>query len=316
MTGYRKKDVILCQIIIVSIPIIFILSVLVINSLFSRNEFENVAGVFSRCDQESSCLFSTRDHYSWDFLCCEDFKGWVATHATNVLVFYIFTGSFLTVVIPFVGEMLEYLIVLSFRNFLFLGTGEETDNETVMGILIGDVVIQGGTGLLIGLQLWYFLRFPSLIPNYFEVTKIKGHVWVFWKYLGLLVLHSGSFLATVYKVELKSDGTLPLNVGFLSATAFQLMLLWFVYPLYTNGHLDERYVWKGYSKKKRNVLFFVWGLITILIHVQNTGFIRYLPNEWYQAWVSQTFVVFVLFVLMFVKMIMIRKRKRKVSFIK
>lgn len=234
-----------------------------------------------RCNKEEICKpYTMRQHHSLDFLCCEDESGWVAAHVTNPLALYMYTGNLLFSAF----SVLFFELVEALGQLLHIKTG----NETVSGSLLGDV-FHGFLGILIGFLLRTILESPK---GLWPTLKAPWQLTV--KYLVLGKLHWVSYLLFMWNTE-------TCNYGLIVATILQFIWILVVLPIFTQlGDADEIWVWRGYPKDRRMLLFVSWIIIVLAIHFQATGF-HYLDNDWYQVWVSVAAILLVEYSFLFFK---------------
>lgn len=236
---------------------------------------EPAPGAAEHCNVTDACLpFKERGQLSFDFLCCED-SPWVAAHVTHPLGLYVFVGSFFPVgfaVLAF--EAFEITALVLFSSFLLFETNE-LEFETWAGSLLGDGVLQGGQGMLIGALLLYVFDMPSLVPR---DRRAPALLW--WKYAALCLLHSALF-AFAGRVQGEQ------RVGLVVTTLGLMLYIFFVLPVVTSSAADERFVWRRgtVSASRRRLFFGVWAAVVGVINVQLLV-PDYLPNGWYQSWAS------------------------------
>lgn len=290
---------------ILALSTIILLLTIGLGTCFFTEECRQTPGLLSRCDKTTQCIYSERDQSSWDFLCCEDGSGWVAFHTLHPLFIYMYSGSFFfTGFVFFFWEAIEESMLNIFGQYIGFTT-TEADNESKSGILLGDACLQGGYGLLIGLLIWFIFRQPPLLPDYFDSPRK-----MFWKYFLFCLFITLSFGSASITVDVGFGENRLLNLGFLLGVAFQLTLVLFVFKWFTSSKRDRKYHWGNYSTRKRNLFLKTWAVVIFLIAIQNTGYIQYLPNDYYQSWASTWVILLVLGTISLNKFF--RKEKKKV----
>ena len=266
-------------------------------------------GLLERCDPLQECLpYMSRFQYSLDFFCCETGSGWVAAHVLNPLGVSFFFGSFSTALaVAFWFEAFEIGTLTLFTSFIIFETSE-LELETWAGSVIGDALIQGSLGALLG----YMLRTAFRVPGPFEAWPMMSG-WLRFKYVLLWILYSASFIL------LSFVGDEGQNWGLFIAIGVQAVLLLVVFPFTTRSSLDQAVVWQTRTRKyvfqhhntpnyrvaervivrpvpesRRWSLFVTWFFINVALASQNTGLYNWAANEYYQTWTMIVLVIAVL----------------------
>lgn len=263
-------------------------------------------GLVERCDPLVDCLpYSKRFQYSLDFLCCETGAGWVAAHVANPLGVSFFFGSFAAgLAIAFWFEAIEITFLTAFTGFVIFET-RELDLETWAGSIIGDALIQGGIGAFLG----YLLRTAFNVPGPFESWPLMNS-WLRFKYAGLWILYSCSFILVQFVGE---NGE---HWGLFGAIGFHAVFLFVILPFSTRSRLDEAVVWQNRVRKYKYVrgpyrvaeklrvehvpesrrwsLYSAWFFINAALASQTTGLYYYLPSDYYQVWIAASLSILVL----------------------
>jgi len=266
-------------------------------------------GVTERCNVLESCLpYSDRLQYSLDFFCCETGSGWVAAHILNPMGVSVFFGSFATALaVAFWFEAFEIFTLAFFGNFIVFET-TELGLETWAGSILGDALIQGGLGALLG----YLLRTAFRVPGPFEAWSIMN-AWLRFKYIGLWLLYSLSFIVLSYVGE---NGE---HWGLFVALGIHALLLFGIFPFTTRSALDEAVVWqiriRDYKYKRtekrhyrvaerlrmehvpesrRWSLFGAWFAINAALASQTTGLYFWAPSDYYQVWTATAVAILLL----------------------
>ena len=105
-----------------------------------------------------------RKQASWDFLVCEGHSGWAAIHITSPLLFYlVFQRAWLVVALHALWECLEVLLLALFGDYILFATNVTTV-ETIASSLLGDVLISGTLGIVLGMLLVSLLGLAPLFP--------------------------------------------------------------------------------------------------------------------------------------------------------
>lgn len=264
-------------------------------------------GLLAPCDPLADCLpYGNRFQYSLDFLCCEQYSGWVAAHVTNPLGVSFFLDSFaLGLAVAFWFEAFEITVLTLFTSFIIFET-RELELETWAGSVLGDALIQGALGSLLGFLLRWAFDVTGPLRNW---RLMSG--WLRVKYIAFWVLYSASFILLTFV------GDNGVNYGLFAATGVQALLLLLVFPLGTQSAADEAIVWqqRDYRYKRvttrtgavvevldsvvtrrvprarRWALFVAWFLINATLAAQSTGLPLWFANTWYQVWLATGFII-------------------------
>jgi len=266
-------------------------------------------GTLERCDPFAECLpYSSRFQYSLDFLCCETGSGWVAAHVLNPLGVSFFFGSFATALaVAFWFEAFEIGVLTLFTSFIIFDT-RELELETWAGSVLGDALIQGGLGALLG----YLLRWAWDVPGPFEAWSLMGG-WLRAKYIGLWLLYAASFILLTFVGE---NGE---HWGMFGALGIQALLLFVVFPFSTRSRTDNAIVWQRRSYKYKTIktksglvrvtasaktrpvperdrwcVWTTWFLINAALCSQTTGLYYWAPSDYYQVWTAVAVAVLAL----------------------
>lgn len=236
-------------------------------------------GVFTRCDKHVSCFpYSDRDQASLDFLCCED-AGWVGAHVINPMAIALFFGWKAAIIFAFWFEVLEALLLIFFKNFIFTTTAE-TDLETLAGSVVGDAFINGSLGAAIG---YLICEYTGHVPPFQRWLNMVDN-WHRFKYVMLFLLFELCF-------ALLSLSNWAAPLVFVAVIAVGIDLFAIYVPL-TNYPADVKFVWRGErGVYARNLAFSMYVLIAIFIYLNNCG-IEYGANDWYQVWFACLIVIF------------------------
>lgn len=249
--------------------------------------------LLERCNVTASCDYCDRNHLSFDFLCCEDNSGWVSAHSIMPLIFYVY----------FQNAEWTALLAMGFESFEQLSfnlTGisvDKKDAETLFGSVVGDAFLQGGVGLWLGVLLTYCYDFPILVSTSVR-ANLLGRKGRRRRYILTWMLHASTILFLHF-----TDKTSSVLFGLYVNMGIQVLVFWILFPwvhrIY-GTETDDFLVWcenpresHTYPKSKRIEFFYLTGLIILLIQLSNSG-IKYLQNDWYQVWLTESIIITVL----------------------
>lgn len=225
--------------------------------------------------------YGAREQLGWDFLVCEVNKGWPAVHVTLPLVVYLFLGDLLAAwTLAGVGELLEISAVLLAGSFVLFST-EEVELETLAGSLVGDWLLNGTLGVLLGWALARVLRVPPLLPAWPHPERRRPNAW--WRaWAWSLLLLTGFVLSNLAVGWVTPPGCLSpdpaacQHVGLLLATALHLALLFAVYLT-----VRSPWVWHGYHRRRQALFLLLVAALEVWIHLQNA-------QPWVPLWLGPT----------------------------
>lgn len=241
---------------------------------------------------EETCLtYAAREQASWDFVICEANKGWPAAHITLPLMTYVFIQDFwMAWCLPGLFEAFEVATLVFFGDFIIFDT-LDVERETLAGALLGDWIINGTLGIIIGMLLVRAIQLPPFIPwkrlesisDSFSVTQphIVHGLMMKWRYWGmwfLFVLNNvliGWVLPADCLDHVPRDCT---NIGLILSTIGQAILLMMLHYL----HRDDPLIWfpspsssssppvtsPTYRARQQWPLVLLWFIIAT-IHLQN-----------------------------------------------
>jgi len=245
-----------------------------------------VGGV-TQCDISTECDWCSRNHLSFDFLCCETGK-WLGPHLTNPLLLYLMWNNVTwTVLLVLAFELFE-VVSLAIAGSSVPLFADERDFETIAAAFIGDVAIQGGLGLFIGWLLRSLFRVPTLVSSVERAVAydLRGRRAL---YIVLYVL-----VLTSYAVCGVTIGANAERIGLMLQLAFQLIFIWFVWPVALNNtESDRELIWRVdrstvYGGPKKTLFFGLWGITVIAAYVPHFAASANQPvwsiNEWYMQW--------------------------------
>lgn len=249
-----------------------------------------------RCDRTVSCNYCQRNALSFDFLCCEDNFGWVSAHSiVPMLITLYFQDIRWTLIAIIWFEPFEQIWFTVTSN----SPTPNQDIETLFGSEVGDALIQGGSGLWMGILLLYIFDLPLLVSTSYRVDKLAKEKygknprcgnsvrWKRYKYFLFVGIHIGAIYLTGWH---NTSGTL--TYGLYVNAGIQALLLFVLYPwvLYTGK--EDDLVWsfddnsKPYPVWKRHLFFYLVGAIILALEMSNGGW-HYMANDWFQVWTTQ-----------------------------
>lgn len=239
------------------------------------------------CDVDAVCGWCSRNQLSFDFLCCES-GTYIGPHMTNPMLFYLFWNSVpWTVILMFAFELTEVLLLTMLGSFELLFS-DQTDLETQSSSLIGDVLLQGGLGLLVGYLLRVIFVVPTLVSSAARANAFSpgcGRRVVY------VVLLYGPVLLSYALIGWTTDA--GFRIGLVLHTVVHVAFIWIVIPLVIGSRqpTDDNMVWRQldgtvFGGLRKTLFFAVWGFIVLLSH--SVHFARNQPsfaaNEWFQQW--------------------------------
>jgi len=252
-----------------------------------RAPADYLIGATSQCNVATDCNWCERNGLSMDFLCCETGM-WLGPHFTNPLLFYLVWNSVpYTVILVLSYEILEVLLLVVFGGMSFVFTND-TDFETLAAALIGDVLIQAGSALIVG----YCLRALFLVPTLVS-SKERARAY---DLRGRRVLYIVLYLALLSTYALV--GTLTpdddsVRGGLMLQTGIELVFIWLVFPVFLTADYDREMIWRRqdgtyFEGTRKTVFFLLWGLIVLTSHALHFASLNNQPifsfNEWYVQW--------------------------------
>jgi hypothetical protein len=184
-----------------------------------------------------------------------------------------------------------------FEQFSFNLTGisvDKKDAETLFGSVVGDALLQGGTGLWLGVLVTYCFDFPILVSTSAR-ANLLGRKGRRRRYILTWMIHATTILSLHFTNKTSSVlFGLYVNMG-IHAIVFWILFPW-VHQIY-GTETDDFLVWSShpkeprvYPRSKRIGFFYLVGLIILLIQLSNSG-IKYLQNDWYQVWLTEAIII-------------------------
>jgi len=264
-------------------------------------EFPDIA---VRCDKEAECGdYCARNQLSVDFLCCEDGTGWVAAHVLNPLLFYMFwQDAVWTALVVLLFEVMEIAFLTLAGGFVIFPT-TPTELETWAGSLLGDGLLQGGTGLLFGILITYTWSMPPLVSSVALARATPGGSARRARYIFFWAFQTAFFLALPW-----TNAEDTARYGLYLCSGVHVVLVAFLYPrlLLADWPVDGQMLWRG--ARNRTVPkggFYAWAVVIVALTLSTAGW-RYLANDWFQVWLTSA----VLLVVYSVQAVSVAARRR------
>jgi len=242
--------------------------------------------LFDTCNTTALCDWCERDHFSYDFLCCET-GAWIGPHLTNPLALYLFWNSLpWAALLVLAFELVEAFALTTFQRLDVLFP-EEQDFETMAGSLIGDVLLQGGLGIAIGYALRVIFVVPTLVSSPDRVDGVEKKSKAKWRRLGYVALYGLFLLTYLLPGQATSSG---FRWGLLLQMVISLLIL-ALFAVLVNDDLDKTLLWKrpdgSYWEGNRKLFFFfTWAFVIVAANVTHipSGQPLFSVNEWFQQW--------------------------------
>lgn len=235
-------------------------------------------------DDRSVCLDITqRQPYSFDFLACEGYNGWSATHVMAPFMVMLFFGNFsLAWVAAGLVEIAEAL-----RPSLF-GLGNMSKNpaaefETLAGSILGDWAMNDLLGILAAYTLLTLFELPSLFSGIYlcgRPSKLAGvsraRVWSahWWKQHVIFLVLIGVNILPAWVYPQGCNPTIPgdcINAGLMLSVGLQLLLIVLCGTWLMRTRSDDKYLWGrgAISRTKQRIFFSAWFLFILMVGLQN-----------------------------------------------
>lgn len=243
-----------------------------------------VPGGTTQCNPTLDCDFCSRNHLSFDFLCCES-GTWIGTHLTNPLLLYLVWNSVpYTIIFVFTFELFEVLTLTVARSFGLLFSSSE-DLETMAASLIGDVLLQGGMGLLLGYAIRIIWVVPTLVSSP-ERGEAYGLQW------RRYVAYMGTYLVLVSTYILPSwETSSGFRAGLLLHALLVSALIVLAYGVLWTTPRDDALLWRRldgtlWPRSHRYGFLATWVLTILLAELPHVIWPEpsFAINEWYQQW--------------------------------
>jgi hypothetical protein len=217
-----------------------------------------------------------------EFVCCEDGK-YVGTHlAIPMLVYLITNRPYVTFILVTLAEIVEYAILTSAGSFepFF---ARDRDFESLSGVLLGDVLVQGGLGLLIGMAL----RVIFLVPGSFApVASGSSTGERAWSVASLAVFYAQHLLLAV----IPPRGRFRVGNLVVMVLGSAIFFFWYQFGLPAMPGVQDPYVYPygaPIAKLRKLTFFFTSTCVYILSSAlqlyaaSDSGGLRF---EWYVQW--------------------------------
>jgi hypothetical protein len=260
--------------------------------------------------------YDARAQLSFDYLACEGYSGWPATHVMIPFAAMMFTGNF--VLAWWLAILIEPAEVLSLTlSGKGVAAGHADQLETIAGSQIGDV-FNDLLGVLCALVLLRIWRLPGLLAplHYQDVARQTavadsdpitqavareralrccGPYW--WKQYGIGVAFviAGVFPSLILPTDCDvfAQPYPCTNLGLIISVVYQLLLIVCMGAWWMRTATDNRYLWRahGVAHGTSIVLFIEWGLFVLMVGIQNAQpifplWLGTLYPEWAQVWVA------------------------------
>jgi hypothetical protein len=231
----------------------------------------------SRCNRTTSCDICTRDDYSFDWLCCEDYGGRPAAYfVTGALIQLYFKNPYFTTFTFVFYELLEKVYLQRYLDSVL-------DYETVMGSFIGDF-FQGLAGMQFVAALVFVFGLPPLIPSWRRAHR-NSEENMRWLMIGSAIIHI--MAVTFLLIE---SPAYSYNWGLIVHACVQVLFLWVINPflLYTARVNDL--IWSDsqgellIGSNRRLAFFFTLGAALVAVQFMGFGW-EFMANDWFQSWV-------------------------------
>jgi hypothetical protein len=262
------------------VPLLLYVAVIQILLRYPSNTPVPIPGLSERCDRATSCSPAQRTNYDATFLCCEDATYWPASHILAPMWFTIVLGS------PWLGllgvsanDAIEALVITITGSYGIFPS-DPANRETAAGSWVGDVVIQGTLGVLLGALIMSYSGYPGILPfvwregavqRWSTATVTAG---VTWKYFLVLVLTCAPFLVAGSST---SAGTLYgpyITLGLLALALF-VFSPWLLrptdVPLYNMRALHWRMAPIGF-------------VVSLVISLGALEWFTFLANNYFAVW--------------------------------
>lgn len=257
----------------------------------------------------SACIpYAGRDQFSLDFFLCEQGNGWPGLHFANAITTYMFFPNFILAgFIVFITELLEWSSYVLIGRPLGFNFENELDLETVAGSWVADVLIQGGSGLIVGYFIHIIWDSPPLVPLKDFWAPQEDSLKRGYKFL----IRNGVQYKTIPTIRMivvttiifalhKLLGVLhfivgeTLNIGAIIFIGTRAIFL-AIFLIATGLPGWDSAIWGPEFPPSRRIKFvlFFW-LVESLVNVHNIGFLYIGNNQWIQTWTWQGIEIIVL----------------------
>ena len=258
-----------------------------------------------QADRTFCLTYEAREAYSLDFLLCEGYNGWAATHMMSFFTLMLFIGNIApTWIAAALLETFEALIITTFGAHWLMAHGYTSalSLETLAGSIIGDWMINDLFGIL---AAWFLLRtldVPGLLSPWFQSSHRQAldlpPIWkstLWWKQAGVAILLMAMFILPVWVYPTGCDQHIPYdcwNVGLIANAIITLIIIAVCAGWFMRSDDHQRHFWRGHrvSARRRNAFFFFWAFYVLLVSFQNIhpAVLWFVPliAEWAQCWLA------------------------------
>lgn len=250
----------------------------------------------------SSCIpYESRDQFSLDFWLCEQGNGWPYIHFANAVMTVLFFPDFFVAgfVIMF-AELLEWTSYILIGIPLGFGFPGKFDLETIAGSYVGDLLAQGGMGMIAGFLIFFAWKAPPLSPLIRFKNVFKRNVPLYPQPIVHDAPRWARFFSIVYFIIIHISATLAflvgggLNYGIL-IHAFVLLILLVLYWIITTKTAWAIYFWSANFPPNKVLAYMVsiW-MPLMIVAIHNIGALYIGNNQWTQSWVVQAIIIVIL----------------------
>ena len=267
------------------VPLLVMTTFWVVCSLLVRTNFflgGPVHGIETRCNTTLRCTLDQRTNFDTSWLCCEDATFWPSSHIIAPMGVMLIVGdpgvaSFLV----FVWEALEAASLTYINSFVIYPTTLD-QLETTSGSLIGDALINGMFGILLGALIASYSGFPGvwhlIVENRDDgIQHWTGHrmrsVGVVWKYFGIFLLHG-----VIFQYAGRTTSTGALYGGYLSLASLFILL----FVLFRSWIRADDAIGVDLRASFRRAAP-LWMLCALLVGFGSLD-IHFLANNYFQTW--------------------------------
>jgi hypothetical protein len=254
-----------------------------------------IFGLTERCNRTEVCAPANRTNYDATFLCCEDETYWPASHILAPMWITVnFGNPWFSAFLVGAWEHIE-AVTLTLTRTYGVFPSDPNKLETAAGAMVGDALVNGILGVLLGSLILSYTGYPGILPFLWREGAIQHWstktvtVGVMWKYFAVLVLTCAPFL---FGGNATSAGVLfgpYITLGVL-VVALLLCSFWIIRSTDVPGY-DMRLLFRRVA--------LIGFIVTIIISFGAIE-INFLANNYFQVWLLYyvaTLVVFLAAVL-------------------
>lgn len=250
----------------------------------------------------SSCIpYESRKQFSLDFWLCEQGNGWPYIHFANALLTVLFFPDFFVAgFVILLAELLEwtsYILIGIPLGYEFPG---KFDLETMAGSYVGDLLAQGGMGMIAGFLLFFIWKAPPLSPLVRFKDVFKRNVSLYPQPIKHNAPGWAQFFSIVYFIIIHISAALAFLVGGglnygIFIHAFVLLFLLIVYWVITAKTRWSIYFWSVNFSQNKSLTYMVSIWVPLMfLAVHNIGLLYIGNNQWTQSWVIQAIIIVIL----------------------